>query len=502
MKQPNRSSSARLPGAAKTRLLEEHRRLTQVFDDSPAFICTLRGPEHVFELANKQYFSLVGRDDILGKPVAEALPEIVGQGFADLLDRVYSTGEKYIGNEIKVALQRDEDEDLEDRYVDFVYQPLTEEDGSVSGIFVHGVDITEQVLARKRAEESEVLFKTYAEAMPQMAFMASADGAITFFNKRWYDYVDGMEGTEGWGWRDKPIHHPDDLERAIARWTRSLRTGEPYEIEYRLRRHDGEYRWHLGRALPLRDEQGTITNWLGTNTDIHDQKRAMEQRDQFIGIASHELKTPVTSLKAYGQVLQRMCHREGNERAAQLLGKMDGQIDRLTALISDLLDVTKIQSGKLVMHQQMFDPVTLVHDIVEELQLTATNHRIECTMDDEGEVLADRERIGQVITNLLSNAIKYSPGADRVRIALTRPPGEVMVSVTDYGVGIPEAKKDKVFEQFFRVNGDSDITVPGLGLGLYISSEIIKRHGGRIWVESEMGKGSTFAFSIPDRRSV
>lgn len=467
-----------------------------IFDNSPAFLCVLRGEKHIFELANKQCHKLLGKRQIIGKSVHEALPEIAGQGFITILDTVYKTGEVYTGTEVEVAIQREKDSPLTTCFVHFEFQPIIE-NGTITGIFVHGVDITDHVVIRKQAEESSELFKTYAEAMPQMAFIANEKGDIIYFNKRWYDYVGSLPGTEGWGWKEKPIHHPDDLKMAIDRWSHSLKTGELYEIHYRLRRHDGEYRWSLGRAIPLKNKSGKIVNWLGTNTDIHDQKRAMEQRDEFLGIASHELKTPLTSIKAYGQVLQRNFVKEGNEKASQMLNRMNEQITKLTTLVADLLDVTKIESGKLIIHQDDFMFNELVQETVEDLQLTTDKHKIHLKLGKEKKICADRDRVSQVMTNFITNAMKYSLDSKKIVVQTKSTKDRVIFSMQDFGMGIPKEQKESVFEQFYRVEGERQKTIPGLGLGLYISSEIIRRQGGNIWVESEEEKGSTFYFSLP-----
>ena len=166
--------------------------------------------------------------------------------------------------------------------------PSLDEKGNVNGWLGIKNNISELQAADRALKESEERFKTLVEAMPQMAFMADAKGNITYYNQRWYDYVSGLKGTEGWGWKDKPIHHPDDLDETIKVWNASLVSGDDYEIEYRLRRHDGQYRWHLGRAVAVRNEAGTITNWIGTNTDIHEQKRQSQNQD-FLLEAAREL---------------------------------------------------------------------------------------------------------------------------------------------------------------------------------------------------------------------
>jgi signal transduction histidine kinase len=205
----------------------------------------------------------------------------------------------------------------------------------------------------------------------------------------------------------------------------------------------------------------------------------------------------VTSIKAYTQVLERMLLKKGETREAGMISRMDGQLNRLTSLIGDLLDVTKINSGKLQFNDRDFEFNDHVKELVEDLQRTTEKHKLIENFFPTGIVFGDKERIGQVITNLITNAIKYSPDADRIIIHTGVKNNEVSLCIEDFGIGIEEDKLNKVFEQFYRVSGDMQHTFPGLGLGLYISSEIIKREGGRIWVTSKHGVGSTFCFALP-----
>ncbi len=230
--------------------------------------------------------------------------------------------------------------------------------------------------------------------------------------------------------------------------------------------------------------------------EMSERKKADELKDEFIGIASHELKTPITSLKAHVQVLHHQLMKKEDVKSAEQAAKMDAQLDRLTSLISDLLDVTKIEGGKLQLHQAYFDFNELITEVIEETQRTTKTHEIIKKLDKTCTVYADRERIGQVITNLINNAIKYSPKADSIIVKTVTTKSNVTLCVQDFGVGIPKRKQSKVFERFYQVDESTKESGAGLGLGLYISSEIITRQGGKIWVESLPGEGSTFCFSL------
>jgi two-component system CheB/CheR fusion protein len=221
------------------------------------------------------------------------------------------------------------------------------------------------------------------------------------------------------------------------------------------------------------------------------------KKDEFISIASHELKTPITSLKAALQIIERASAKGDTIQAVDsFIQKALKQVDKLTDLIKDLLDVTKIQSGKLVLRKTKFSLDELVKECVEEQQNSLATHKLIVESDTGIIVNADKNRIEQVLVNLISNAIKYSPDANKVIISVTHSDHVVKVSVTDLGIGIPKDKLPLIFDRFYRVD-DGSQRYAGLGLGLYISAEIIQRHGGHISIESTLGKGSTFWFVIP-----
>jgi len=221
------------------------------------------------------------------------------------------------------------------------------------------------------------------------------------------------------------------------------------------------------------------------------------QKDDFMSIASHELKTPVTSLKVFGQLMQQLATKNGDHTYDRYLIKMDEQVGKLTGLISSLLDVTKMQSGQMPFNMKYFDLNKCIQDNIEVAREIAKKHTVILEGSFKKKVYGDEDRIYQVVDNLISNAIKYSPKGKKVVVRLSNGKGEVSVSVQDFGIGIDKPHQEKIFDRFYRVTDIDEKTFPGLGIGLYISSEIIKRHNGKLWVESAKGKGSTFSFTIP-----
>ena len=243
-----------------------------------------------------------------------------------------------------------------------------------------------------------------------------------------------------------------------------------------------------------------IILYLSANIkNITERKELEQQKDEFISIASHELKTPVTSIKAYAQILQEGFEKLKDKRSAELLEKMNGQVDRLTTLIIDLLDFTRIEGGKLKFRKESYNLNELITEVVEEMQRTTKNHKIVLELDKPVQLWGDSYRTGQVITNLLSNAIKYSPNAKKIIVRSKASKDNITIFVRDFGIGIGKDHLNKLFTRFFRVSESTLNTFPGLGLGLYIAAEIVKRQGGTIRVKSSKGKGSTFYFSLPIR---
>ncbi len=272
-------------------------------------------------------------------------------------------------------------------------------------------------------------------------------------------------------------------------------TIEDFVVEHDFR--DIGQKTMLLNARTLRQGPDKTSLILLAIEDITERKQLEQQKDEFISIASHELKTPITSVKAYAQILGQRFRKINDLKSVELAEKMDIQLDKLTSLIGDLLDVTKIEAGRIQFHQSDFNFNELVESTVEELQRTTAKHTISMELQPSITVSGDHDRLGQVITNFITNAIKYSPQADKIIVKTSTDKGMMTLYVQDFGLGISKDDQARVFERFYRVSGSDQNTYPGLGLGLYISSEIINRHNGRIWVEGKKNKGSTFCFSLP-----
>jgi signal transduction histidine kinase len=327
---------------------------------------------------------------------------------------------------------------------------------------------------------------TILESLPQIAFTTRADGQIEFVNEKWLLYARSRH--------EFPMTHPDDADFGQI-WKKTVESGRPLDLELRVRRVDLDvYRYHLLRAIPIR-EGDTIIKWVGTFTDIEDQKQAIKRKDEFISIASHELKTPLTTIKAYTQLLERVIGEE--EPAKMYVDRALAQITKLDNLIVDLLDLSKIESGKLKFNKKIFNFETVLGNAMEMIRQTYPDYQFILKGEGNISLYGDEMRIEQVIINYLTNAVKYSPDNKEVRIEIDlRPENRLMVRVKDFGIGIRKEYQANIFSKFFRVE-ESANQFQGLGIGLYICAEIIRRHDGEYGVESEPGHGSTFYFSMP-----
>ncbi|WP_417428000.1 ATP-binding protein [Halpernia sp.] len=360
-------------------------------------------------------------------------------------------------------------------------------------------DISEKQSYQQEIKDRDSQFRFLADAMAQFIWLGDKDGKLYYFNKSVFDYSGKtyLDFLHNNGWLE--IVHPEDREKNIELWTTSVKNKTIFTFEHRFRDKNGDYRWMLSRAVPDFDENGDVKVWIGTSTDIHDIKKQEYQKNDFIKMANHELKTPVTTIKGYIQLLKKMRGNSDDQFLNISLNTIENQVNKLNNLIGDLLDISRMENGILPLVKKSFSLLKLVTETIEDIKASEDSHEIKFTLsaDKDVEVIADKERITQVLNNLLTNAIKYSPNAKIVNVELNLEENQAVVSVEDYGIGMDQKELQKIFERFYRVSGEDEETFPGFGIGLFIVKDILNRHSGDIWVESEKHKGSKFYFSLP-----
>jgi PAS domain S-box-containing protein len=374
-------------------------------------------------------------------------------------------------------------------------EPIYNSQGEMIGATNTLIDLTEQVMARKKIEESEKRFRLLVESLPQLVWVTDEKGNREFVSQEWQEYTGFPPALIDKKWPS--IVHPDDLENITKRWNDSLIAGNSYKCEVRLKGKAGEFRWHSVIGVPVFDHENRIIKWVGAFTDIDILKREQQRKDSFMSMASHELKTPITTIKAYGEIAEMMLEKKGDEATLAIQKKMGKQVNKLTTLVTDLLDNIRIRNGKLMYAEAFYNFNELVHEVIDDLQKINPAYKINLNEGKDVTVFGDKEKIGQVINNLITNAQKYSPGAFEIIVTIEVQAEGVQLSVKDFGIGISPSDQQHIFEQFYRVNGESQSTFPGMGIGLYICAEIISRQGGKIWVESAIGEGSTFYIRLP-----
>lgn len=359
------------------------------------------------------------------------------------------------------------------------------------------IDITNRKLTEEALRESEERLRVTLESAVDYAFMTfDIDGYFTGWSKG-AQMMFGYEDAEVIGKWTELIFTPEDKAAGMPahELAQAALEGRAMDERWHLRK-DGSRFYVSGVMAPML-HNAQIIGFVKVARDMTRQRLLEQQKDTFIGVASHELKTPVTSIKTYGQIVEQSLRANGDEHNAILVEKLNNQIRRLNNLISELLDTTLIEEGKLVYRKEPFVLNDLIMRHVEEMQHVAGGRRLLVQLNEPSLVEADKERINQVLTNLLSNAIKYSPDNTDIVINSIASDNEIEVSIADKGIGIPKDAIGKLFERFYRVSGKTMNTYPGMGLGLYISAEIVKSHGGKIIVESKEGEGSVFKFTLP-----
>ncbi len=452
-------------------------------------------------------------------------PQLVAKGVMPYIQRGFA------GEALEIpAVRYDPNETLPDRTRSpepvrwtrsFIY-PVRDEAERIRQVVLVHEDITEQVRAKVELEESENRFRQLAEHINEIFWMYDAERLRMLYISPAYEHLWGQarDGLDGDPRSFLEAVYAEDRERVHAALEQQQR-GQQTLTEYRITRPDGTLRWVRDRGFPIKDEGGRVYRVAGLAEDITEHKRAEEERaellqreqaaraeaeaaivvrDEFLSIASHELKTPVTSLVAYSQMLERRAQRgaalpERDRRAVHVLADQAG---RLSRLIDSLLDISRIQTGHFTLNRAPIDLCALSARVVTEVQMTVERHTIECVCSDEPLIVeGDDLRLEQMLQNLVQNAIKYSPNGGRISVTIRQDEGHAVLAVSDQGIGIPHEAYSQLFQRFYRAGNSADSVISGMGLGLYVVKEIVERHAGAIEVVSAEGQGSTFTVRLP-----
>ncbi|MDJ1503026.1 PAS domain S-box protein [Xanthocytophaga agilis] len=649
--------------AKEQQIHQERQNFYKLLMQSPGIMGVLKGPEHRFELANTLLQQVVGFNrDVLGKTIREAVPELEAQGFVQLLDQVYQTGKPVVGEEQLVQLDKQGNGELEDRFFNFVYQPIKDEEGLSEGILVHAVDVTEQVRTRKVIEESEQRFRTLIEnakdiitlndargyytyvspaiksvmgyteeellgkpwfhfihpdhiptliadnyllrqpghsltyqlrfqhkdttwhwvetqitnmthipyigayvcnfqditlqrnaqefleqseerlrqlanLVPQIIWTAATDGTVDYFNDRWYEFTGFEPDSTGTSWIN--ILHPDDVEHCLAAWKYSIQTGHFYQVEYRFKdRIQGGYRWFLGKALPIKDAEGTIIRWFGSCTDIDDQKQWTEELErlvqlrteelqrsnddlqQFAHVTSHDLKEPLRKIRVFNSLLIKELGDNLSDQAKLYLQKMTSASERMDSMITGVLNYSGL--NQLEHTQSEIDLNQILKAIENDLEVVISQKNAVIHYSNLPAVQGYGVLLHQLFYNLLNNALKFSrkdtPPQIVIRSQYLSPDKMVsflrseckdiivpdsdqeyyVIEIEDNGIGFEPSEAKQIFRTFARLHSRDQYE--GTGLGLALCKKIVERHNGFITANGKSGQGAVFYIFLPLER--
>ncbi len=522
------------------RLAASEEKFRTVAEHIPVAMNVLRGRDLKIELVNDLFIEIWGKkvsaENLIGRTLTDVNPEFIGQPFMERMDEVYATGITYISENEKAFVTRNGTTEV--RYYNVIYHPIKDEKNEISGILQIAGDNTNEFLSRQeiqelneelavtneelavgneelravneemlviqdnlqivnsRLSESEERFRNMAESTNVFIGVSDTNGSAVYFNKIWSETT-GRSNKDllQSGWAD--IVHPDDKERAFKIYNEAINGHTPFVNEFRILTKEGKYIWLLVDGLTRNNADGSFAGHISSAFDITERRLDDQRKNDFIGMVSHELKTPLTSLTGYIEIVKLDLKECGDTHGMSLLDKAKKQVTKMTNMINGFLNVSRLESGKLQIEKSRFDIAKLVTEIKEETIAMYNNHNIIFHSVEETFVYADWDKIGHVLNNFISNAVKYSPYTTNINVACITAKGRAQVSVKDEGMGIAAEDQERLFERYYRVENKAVQSVAGFGIGLYLCAEIIKRNEGDIWVESEIGKGSTFYFSLP-----
>ncbi len=483
---------------------DERSHLRSLFNQSPGFIAVLTGERHVFEMVNEAYYQLVGHRELVGKPVWQALPDLAGQGYEELLDRVRSTGEPFVGRNLKVQVQPVQNGPVFDRFIDLLYQPMYGKDGRVYGIFAQGHDVTDAHTARIKEIESAERLSEGLDAARMMVWdweiasrkMIFSENASLVLGRSDGD-LDGIDEAIG----------PDDMARLQHARERAVADCSGYQETVRYqRKDDGRQLWLDIRGKVICGPDGQPYAIRGVTLDVTERMRAEEdlreahrRKDEFLALLAHELRNPLAPISSAAQLLRHA--KLDARRLNDITDIIIRQVGHITGLVDDLIDVSRVTRGLISTEQQPHDIYHIVGDAIEQVRplVQARGHHLTVELAQEpARIMGDHKRVVQVLTNLLNNAAKYTPEGGRIALRMALGETELTLEVSDNGIGIAPELLPRVFDLFTQGERSADRAQGGLGVGLAVVKSLAELHGGRVAAASAgAGMGSTFTLTLP-----
>jgi PAS domain S-box-containing protein len=490
---------------ALSRILNNEREhLRSLFNQAPGFVAVLMGPKHVFEMVNEAYYQLVGHRELIGKAVWEALPEVAGQGYEERLDQVYSTGEAWRTRAMPIAVQREPNGSISQRYIDLVYEPYKDQYGTTIGIFAQGYDVTDVVEAQAAKRESDERLRDGMDA----AKMVVWDWDLRTGELVYSENIRLVLGYAPATMRDIAGHvHPEDRDRLANAHETALSGAGNYQEVVRYHRPDnGLQIWVDSRGKVQYDDGGEPLRMRGVTVDVTERyqaelelREANRKKDEFLAMLAHELRNPLAPISTAAEMLKMTtASDERTRKASEVISR---QVKHMTSLVDDLLDVSRVTRGLVQLEKDLVDVKSAVSSAVEQSRplIEARRHNLTVRTDSAySTVLGDRTRLVQVIVNLLNNAAKYTPQGGDIVLSVFAASEWIDISVTDNGIGIEDKLLPHVFELFTQAERTPDRAQGGLGIGLALVKSMVTLHGGTVKASSGgPGTGSTFTISLP-----
>jgi len=476
-------------------LSESEMRFRGFFEQAPLGMCVLKGPELITEYANDNILKLWGksRKEVIGISLEDARPEFqTQQALVKRVKDIFKNKQTLTINELKLSTP------VSDGYFIALYEPLKNDKNEVTSILLIIKDITEQVNFKKELLKAKDILKIAMDASEMGSWNIDLSNKQVLLSERAqqiYEIEHNRLDIE----EAKSMICQEDMGHLTRGIIRALHNRDAFNIEYQinLKGVNEKRKWIRTAGKAYYNEDGTAIYIAGAILDITEHKQDEIRKNDFISMVSHELKTPLTSLSAYVQLLQYKSKQTDNVFSAQILDKINIQMKKMSIMIDGFLNVSLLESGKILLNKTNFNLTALVKTIAEETRMVSPSHFIQVLGPEELIVHADMEKIGSVVNNLIGNALKYSRKESLIAIKCEIQDDYAVVSVEDEGMGIRENDLPRLFDRFYRVESPDTKTIAGFGVGLYICAEVIERHNGKIWVESKVGKGSIFYFSLP-----